>query len=522
MTMFTKQTMVALLAITAWGQDQVEADRVRALDAQLRAAEEASRAGMSLQRSGDQMRMLEQQMQFMKDSLAPIVRQESVQLKLETELAVQAARALAEHKESILFQSREALAAADELRQLAMMQAPAPSPAVAPMPPVPPKAFAFAQSRRGTDEDRLYRSGKSALEEKEWDRASEYFQRLIDRKSARSDAAMYWKAYAQNRGGRRSEAQATLAELVRTHPGSRWLDDAKALEVEVKQSAGQPVSPDAEADEDLKILAVNGMIHSDPDRAIPVLERLLQQGSSPRLKERAVFVLAQSRTPKAREVLLKLARGGVNPDLQYKAVEYFGYQSSPETRQALVDIYSSSTDVHLKRAVIRGFAASRDKERLFSAARSEQTFELRREAIRGLGSASGNDELLQLFQAESTPEMKIEILRALPGRRENLDKLVEAFKAEKDANVQRELLMQIGSVRVPRSGEVLASLYQSSSDLAIRKSIIDALHSQNNAKVLVDIARVETDMKLKRNLIESLSHMKSKEATDFLLELLNK
>jgi HEAT repeat protein len=118
--------------------------------------------------------------------------------------------------------------------------------------------------------------------------------------------------------------------------------------------------------------------------------------------------------------------------------------------------------------------------------------------------------------------MKIEILRALPGRRENLDKLVEAFKAEKDANVQRELLMQIGSVRVPRSGEVLASLYQSSSDLAIRKSIIDALHSQNNAKALVDIARVETDMKLKRNLIESLSHMKSKEATDFLLELLNK
>jgi len=518
--MFTRQIIIGMLAAVCWAQDPAETERLRMLDAQMKAAAEAARAGSALDRSADQRLMLEQQMQFMKDSLAPIARQDMVQLRMEAEMAAQSARALADHKLSVLMQSQQAMAAAQELSQLAMMQAP--QPGAAPMPPMPPMSFAFAQSGRMTDEDKLYRSGKSALEEKEWDRAIEQFQRLIDRKSPRSDAALYWKAYAQNRSGRRSEAQATLAELMRTHTGSRWLDDAKALEVEVKQSAGQAVSPDAEADEDLKILAVNGMIHSDPERAIPVLERLLQQSSSPRLKERAIFVLAQSRTPKAREVLLKLARGGVNPDLQYKAVEYLGYQSSPETRQALVDIYSSSNDVHLKRAVLRGFTASRDKERLLIAARSEQTPELRREAIRGLGSSSANDELLQLFQSESTTEMKIEILRALPGRRENIDKLVEMFKAEKDPKVQRELLMQIGYVRAPRSAEVLASLYQSSSDTNIRRSIIDALHSQNNAKALVDIARVETDIKLKRQLIESLSHMKSKEATDFLLELLNK
>ena len=45
---------------------------------------------------------------------------------------------------------------------------------------------------------------------------------------------------------------------------------------------------------------------------------------SPRLKARALFVLAQSSSPKAREVLVNIAKGGSNPDLQMKAVQYLG------------------------------------------------------------------------------------------------------------------------------------------------------------------------------------------------------
>src|SRR5262249_35389222 len=157
-----------------------------------------------------------------------------------------------------------------------------------------------------------------------------------------------------------------------------------------------------------------------PDRAIPLAEKMIEKAPSQKVRGQALYLVAQSRNAKARDLLLKLAKGGVNPDLQYKAVEYLGIQSTPETRQALVQIYSSSNDVHWNRAVVRGFAASRDKERLNELVRSEANFELRREAVRGLGSADANAELLQLFQSESSPEMKMEILRALPGRKENL------------------------------------------------------------------------------------------------------
>jgi hypothetical protein len=51
---------------------------------------------------------------------------------------------------------------------------------------------------------------------------------------------------------------------------------------------------------------------------------------------------------------------------------------------------------------------------------------------------------------------------------------------------------------------------------------VDGLSSQRNAKALVDIARAEKDTKLKLRIVERLSNMKSKEANDYLEELLKK
>jgi hypothetical protein len=48
------------------------------------------------------------------------------------------------------------------------------------------------------------------------------------------------------------------------------------------------------------------------------------------------------------------------------------------------------------------------------------------------------------------------------------------------------------------------------------------LHSQRNATALVALARNEKDMKLKMQIIDRLGDMKSKEASDYLAEILSK
>src|SRR5437588_4792901 len=92
-------------------------------------------------------------------------------------------------------------------------------------------ARARSEARRAQDNDeRYYRSGKSYLDRKEYDKAVDAFNRVIENKGSRSDGSLYWRAYAQNRLGKREDALASLAELQKSYPSSHWLDDANALQ----------------------------------------------------------------------------------------------------------------------------------------------------------------------------------------------------------------------------------------------------------------------------------------------------
>src|SRR5258708_9080480 len=104
-------------------------------------------------------------------------------------------------------------------------------------------ARAKSEARRAQDSDeRYYRSGKSYLDRKEYDKAVDAFNRVIENKGSRSDGALYWRAYAQNRLGKREDALASLAELQKSYPSSHWLDAAKALQQQIRAQNGQ-VSP---------------------------------------------------------------------------------------------------------------------------------------------------------------------------------------------------------------------------------------------------------------------------------------
>src|SRR6266581_4113283 len=89
----------------------------------------------------------------------------------------------------------------------------------------------------------LYEDGREALDEDRYDQAQAKFKQLADLNGPQTDAALYWKAYAENKLGKRDVALATIADLKKRFPQSRWQKDANVLELEVKQSSGQSVKP---------------------------------------------------------------------------------------------------------------------------------------------------------------------------------------------------------------------------------------------------------------------------------------
>jgi HEAT repeat protein len=368
-------------------------------------------------------------------------------------------------------------------------------------------------------QDRLYDTGLRLLDAARWDEAIRLFTQVVNLKGSRADAALYWTAYAQNRLGQRAESLQTITELLKRYPNSRYTTQARALDVEVRGDAGQPVRPEAQSDEELKIIALQALQRTDPERAIPMLEGILRGSSTPGLKTRALFVLAQSGTPRARQTLVEVARGTVSPELQERAIQYLGARRDPDNRTLLSEIYGASTDVEVKRRVLRAFTMMGDKERVLAAAADETAPELRAEAVRQLGALGAQAELAQLYEKESTVEVKRQILQSMLMGGESA-RLVQLARSEPNAELRRLAVRNLGVMGAQRTGSTLVEMYNSDKDPEIRRAVTQALVLQNNAEALVALARKETDPAMKRDIVEKLSLMRNQVATDYLLELL--
>ena len=380
------------------------------------------------------------------------------------------------------------------------------------------RAAERAQAVAEREQD-LYEDANDALDEHEYRRAAEKFREVARMRGAHGDAATYWLAYAQSRMGLRSEALSTILELQKMYPKSRWAEDGKALEVEIRQSAGQTIEPEHVGDEELKLLALNGLMQSNPDRAIPVVEAILKSNTnSMKVKNKALFVIAQSGSPQAMTILTRTAREG-SPELRSSAIKYLGISGGENARKALSDVYGSTTDIVVKKAILKSFMISGDRVRLLQIAKTEADTDLRSDAVRQLGIVGARTELADLYNTETAIPIRKSIIQAmfLGG---NSEKLADIARNEKNRDLRVTAIRNLGLMGGTRAGELLTSIYATDTDREVRQSVIKSLFIQSNAHALVDLARKEKDPELKKEIISKLAIMNSKEAGDYLMEFL--
>jgi tetratricopeptide (TPR) repeat protein len=372
---------------------------------------------------------------------------------------------------------------------------------------------------RSAQYDGLYDQARAHIEQDRYDRAIDNLDRVIVGGGAQVPGAMYWKAYSLARIARRPEALTTLSELQKQFPKSPWVKDAQALELEVRQASGQSVSADSQSNDELKLLALRGLMQSDPETTLPVIEKMLSGPSSVRVKDRALFVVSQSRSTRARALILGVAKGNANPDLQLKAIRYLGQMGGGESTQALDEVYRSTGDERVKREILRGFGQANARDRLLAVARGETSADLRGDAVRYLGNMGAANELEQLYRSESSADVKRRILQAMHNGG-HVDKLAAIARSETDADLKRLAIRNLGAVSRSGSTEMLTALYASEQSEDVRKAVIEALSRGSNAKPLIDLARAEKNQALKQEMVRRISNMRSPEARDYMLELL--
>ena len=430
-----------------------------------------------------------------------------------------------------------------------------------------------------SEEERLYQAGSQALDESRWQDSIKLFDQVVEREGPRMDAALYWRAYALNRSGDPAGALESLRVLRQRFPESSWRTDAGALEVEIRQQSGQPVSPGDESDDDLKILALQGLLQSDPDRALPTLEHFVQTEGNPRLKKKALFLLAQAgNSPAGREAIERLARNDKDPETQLAAIRALGVVGGKGGRETLSQIYSSTSSVDVKKrvlqsfmiagqtsllleaarnetnpelvkaaiselgnlgatarlkelyeikkdedirkAILRGLFVAGDRSSLLQLAKTEPDRELRLEAIEKLGLAGGTADLKTLYGNEQDDQVKEAILRGLflgNARTELREIAVE----EESPEMRHRAIRYLGLMGSSTVDGLLEIYHASSSDKETRLAVIQALFLQSNAEAMVKLARSESDLELKKALVKKLSLLNSPAAKDYFLEVLD-
>ena len=98
--------------------------------------------------------------------------------------------------------------------------------------------------------------------------------------------------------------------------------------------------------------------------------------------------------------------------------------------------------------------------------------------------------------------------------------LAETATANGDPQMQRAAVELLSLSRGKDANPKLVEVYRESANAAVKRAAVNALFLTHDAPRLVELARSEKDLNLKRDIVSQLSLMNDKAATDYMLELL--
>jgi HEAT repeat protein len=372
-------------------------------------------------------------------------------------------------------------------------------------------------------EETLYSEGTRAINDARWAQAMSIFSKLASQHGGRAEAALYWEAYAENKQGNAARALEICAELRRAYPQGDWVKECSALEIEIHGKGDDPMPPQAEQDEELKLLALNSLMQQDEARAVPIIQQILNSDKSEKLKDRALFVLAQDQSPQAQALLGQVASGESNPALQRKAIEMMAVARGKQAAETLSNIYRQSKNEEVKKAILHTYLVIGTPDPLVEAARHESDPELVRTAVHTLGAMGASSQLLTLYHDTSDPKVKAEVINGLiPAGSKGAEALGAIAGTEQDPELRRKAIRNLGVAGGMSGAPTLVAIYKKNTDPETRKAVAQALFLAGDSHDLVELARAEKDPAVKQSLVQQLSLMHNKEATDYMLEILNK
>lgn len=363
----------------------------------------------------------------------------------------------------------------------------------------------------------LYWEGQAALKQSDWPAALQRFVELekqLRKSEPKSvDTALYWEAYTLTQAKRTAEAKSTIERLRREFPESRWTRDADALLAQM-----QPATKldSATADDELTDIALQALLSAPPERATPLLKKILASDRPLKLKKRALFVLSQLDSPEATNVVLDTAKSSREPELRHEAIRMLGMNGKKTAIDRLTEIYASSSTADEKKQIIEAWLIAGRKDLVLKTARGESDPAVSRKAIQTLGAMGASDELGQLFDATKDASDRHSIIQAL-GVAGNASALTAIAGNTNLPQSERADAMHALGVAGDRGGRsALLDLYAKADTPALRDAVLQGLLITGDSDAVAKLYKNARTMEEKKTLLRILTMMDNETAVDMI------
>jgi HEAT repeat protein len=367
--------------------------------------------------------------------------------------------------------------------------------------------------------NQLYWDGQTALRKSDWNGALKRFQdleKLLREKEPKSaDAALYWEAYALMQAKRSAEAKATIDRLHREFPESRWSKDADALLRDARPASATSATTGGD-DEDLADIAVEGLMNAPPDRALPLLKKVLQGQHSTKIKKRALFVLSQLGTNEALDVVIDATMNASDPELRAEAIRMLGVSGEDRGIERLREVYATSKDAHEKKQIIEAWLVADRKDLVLASARGETDPSVRRKAIETLGALDASAELKQLFDTTPDAENRRAIIQALGVAGNTTALAAIAGNAQLPEDIRAEAMQSLGVAGDEGGDQELVKLYATANTPALRDAFMQGLLVAGDTDAVLKLYRNAKTNDEKKALLRLLTTMGDDAAIDVI------
>jgi hypothetical protein len=430
--------------------------------------------------------------------------------------------------------------------------------------------------------DSLYRAGRSALSNSQYQRAVDLFRQFRSRspRSQNFGNSYYWEAFALYRIGSDDalrSARTSLRTLADKHPDATTsrdgevlmrrvqgvlaqrgdADAAAAIEEDVNDIAPRATRPPStprppraprppkaprpgradscDDDDDIRIAALNAVLQMDAERAVPLLKTVLarRDEGSACLRRKAVFLVSQKRSPETAAILLDAVRSDPDREVREQAVFWLSQVPGEATVTALDSVLRASDDPAVQEKAIfaisqhrsaRGAAILRDY-----AQRQNAPMNLREQAIFWLGQRRSTENaqfLRDLYPKMDNDDLKDKIIFSVSqmGGTENHRWMMDiALNQNENIERRKQALFWAGQSRNVDIAD-LVRLYDSMKDREMREQLIFVYSQRRDdaaLEKLFDIGKNDPDRELRKKAIFWIGQSRSPRAAQYLQELIN-